>query len=132
LSFCLGEFHHQVFSHARLRAVQQAGARASPYGHRHAGATNSAERAANRTGLRLLASCVIGRTRIVRKMNADSAHPRFRPDASHPISEGGYAPEIFDDVLLGDQPDRHLPTGAIENCSSKPGFCRKAALCVVA
>jgi hypothetical protein len=50
---------------------------------------------------------------------ARAPHPRLRADASDPVGERWNSPEIFKNMLLADQADRHMPPGAIDDRDSK-------------
>ena len=53
---------------------------------------------------------------------ARAPHPRLRADASDPVSERWNPAEVFKNMLLADQTDRHMAPGAVGDCDSKDRF----------
>jgi hypothetical protein len=62
---------------------------------------------------------------------ARAPHPRLRADASDPVGERWNPAEVFKNMLLADQSDRHMPPGAVDDRDSKDRL-QEDALCVTA
>ncbi len=62
---------------------------------------------------------------------AHTPHPGLGPDTPNPVGEGRDAPQVFKDVLFGDQPDGDVATVRVDDCRPEDSLCREASLRVV-
>ena len=72
--------------------------------------------------MRRIVAAIMSTSRIAHVTCVEAArapHPRFRADASDPVGERWNPAEIFKNMLLADQANRHMPPGAIDNRDSK-------------